>query len=100
MVEFVDKSVKETFHGKSTVIAPLALTILVWVFLMNLMDLVPVDLIPYIFHAAGVDYMKVVPTTDVNATLGMSIGVFLLIIVTYYETTIIVNCKTHFYHRL
>ena len=80
MVEFVDKSVKETFHGRSNLIAPLALTILVWVFLMNLMDLVPVDLLPYLFHAAGVEYMKVVPTTDVNATLGMSIGVFLLII--------------------
>jgi F-type H+-transporting ATPase subunit a len=47
---------------------------------MNLMDLVPVDLVPYLFMAAGVEYMKIVPTTDVNATLGMSIGVFLLII--------------------
>ena len=47
---------------------------------MNLMDLVPVDLVPYLFNAAGVEYMKIVPTTDVNATLGMSIGVFLLII--------------------
>lgn len=80
MVEFVDKSVKETFHGKSDLIAPLALTICCWIFLMNLMDLVPVDLVPYLFMAAGVEYMKIVPTTDVNATLGMSIGVFLLII--------------------
>jgi F-type H+-transporting ATPase subunit a len=80
MVEFVDKSVKETFHGKSALIAPLALTICCWIFLMNLMDLVPVDLVPYLFMVAGVDYMKIVPTTDVNATLGMSIGVFLLII--------------------
>ena len=80
MVEFVDKSVKETFHGKSSLIAPLALTICCWIFLMNLMDLVPVDLVPYLFMAAGVEYMKIVPTTDVNATLGMSIGVFLLII--------------------
>ena len=47
---------------------------------MNLMDLVPVDLVPYLFMSAGVEYMKIVPTTDVNATLGMSIGVFLLII--------------------
>ena len=80
MVEFVDKSVKETFHGTSNLIAPLALTICCWIFLMNLMDLVPVDLFPYLFMAAGVEYMKIVPTTDVNATLGMSIGVFLLIV--------------------
>ena len=80
MVEFVDKSVKENFQGKSDLIAPLALTICCWIFLMNLMDLVPVDLVPYLFMTAGVEYMKIVPTTDVNATLGMCIGVFLLII--------------------
>ena len=80
MVEFVDKSVKETFHGTSNLIAPLALPICCWIFLMNLMDLVPVDLVPYLAMAAGVEYMKIVPTTDVNATLGMSIGVFFLII--------------------
>jgi len=80
MVEFVDNSVKETFSGKSQLIGPLALTIFVWVFLMNLMDLVPVDLIPRISSAIGIEYMKVVPTTDVNITLGMSLSVFLLII--------------------
>jgi F-type H+-transporting ATPase subunit a len=80
MVEFVDQSVKETFHGRNKVIAPLALTIFCWVFLMNLMDLVPVDFIPQLFHMAGVEYMKAVPTTDVNATLGMSLSVFALII--------------------
>ncbi|OOV87357.1 F0F1 ATP synthase subunit A [Oceanospirillum linum] len=83
MVEFVDQSVKDTFHGRSSLIAPLALTIFCWVFLMNLMDLVPVDFLPALFMAMGVDYMKVVPTTDVNATLGMSIAVFFLII--YYS---------------
>ncbi|WP_369600510.1 F0F1 ATP synthase subunit A [Hahella sp. SMD15-11] len=83
MVEFVDNSVKETFHGKSDVIAPLSLTIFCWIFLMNTMDLIPVDFLPYLFHAAGVTYMKVVPTTDVNITLGMSISVFFLII--YYS---------------
>ncbi|WP_148864714.1 F0F1 ATP synthase subunit A [Marinobacter fonticola] len=83
MVEFVDNSVKETFHGRNKVIAPLALTIFCWVFLMNLMDLVPVDFLPQLFHAAGVEYMKVVPTTDVNITLGMSLSVFALII--YYS---------------
>ena len=80
IVDFVDGSVKDTFHGKSRLIAPLGLTIFVWVFLMNLMDLVPVDWIPLAAGAAGIPYMKVVPTTDVNVTFGMSIAVFFLII--------------------
>ncbi|MFO7529016.1 MAG: F0F1 ATP synthase subunit A [Marinobacter sp.] len=86
MVEFVDNSVKETFHGKNKVIAPLSLTIFCWVFLMNLMDLVPVDWVPYLFHLMGVEYMKIVPTTDVNVTLGMSLSVFALII--YYSVKV------------
>ncbi len=80
IVEFVDSSVKDTFHGTSSLIAPLGLTIFVWVFLMNLMDLIPVDWIPLAASAAGIPYMKVVPTTDVNVTFGMSIAVFFLII--------------------
>ena len=80
VIDFVDSSVKDTFHGKSRLIAPLALTIFVWVFLMNLMDLVPVDWIPMAASAAGIPYMKVVPTTDVNITFGMSFAVFFLII--------------------
>ena len=80
MVAFVDKSVHETYHGKSSLIAPLALTILVWVFLMNLMDLIPVDFFPWIFHAMGVEYMKVVPTTDLNTTFALSLSVFVLIV--------------------
>ncbi|MCO4812404.1 MAG: F0F1 ATP synthase subunit A [Gammaproteobacteria bacterium] len=80
VVEIVDGSVKDTFHGKSSLIAPLALTIFVWVFLMNLMDLVPVDWIPLGAAAVGIPYMKVVPTTDVNVTFGMSIAVFVLIL--------------------
>ncbi len=67
-------------HGKSRLIAPLGLTIFVWVFLMNLMDLIPVDWIPMVAGAAGIPYMKVVPTTDVNVTFGMSMAVFCLII--------------------
>ncbi len=81
IVDFVDSSVKDTFQGKSRLIAPLGLTIFVWVFLMNLMDLVPVDWIPLAAEAAGIPYMKVVPTTDVNITFGMSIAVFFLIII-------------------
>jgi F-type H+-transporting ATPase subunit a len=80
IVDFVDGSVKDTFHGKSRLIAPLGLTIFVWVFLMNLMDLVPVDWIPKVAGWSGIEYMKVVPTTDVNITFGMSIAVFFLII--------------------
>ena len=80
IVEFVDGSVKDTFQGKSRLIAPLGLTIFVWVFLMNLMDLVPVDWIPMAAGAVGIPYMKVVPSTDVNVTFGMSIAVFFLII--------------------
>ncbi|MFD2191816.1 F0F1 ATP synthase subunit A [Pistricoccus aurantiacus] len=88
MVEFVDNSVKETFHGKSSLIAPLSLTIFCWVFLMNLMDLIPVDFLPMIAQKIGVMfgadpahvYFKIVPTTDVNATLGMALSVFGLII--------------------
>jgi F-type H+-transporting ATPase subunit a len=80
VVDFVDTSVKETFHGKSPLIAPLALTIVSWVFLMNLMDLIPVDWLPELGLMLGIPYLKVVPSTDVNITFGMSISVFILIL--------------------
>ena len=80
MVEFVDTQFRDSFHGSSKLIAPLALTIFCWIFLMNFMDLVPVDLLPEIGVAMGIEYMKVVPTTDLNITFGMSISVFLLMI--------------------
>ncbi len=80
MVEFADKQVKETYHGKSNLIAPLALTIFVWVFLMNLMDLLPVDLLPLVAHQMGIHYLRVVPTTDINLTFALSITVFILVI--------------------
>ena len=80
IIEFVDTSVKESFHGTSRLIAPLALTLFVWIFFMNLMDLIPVDWLPFVATGVGVPYQKVVPTTDVNATMGMSIAVFVLII--------------------
>ena len=82
IVDFIDSSVRDTFHGTSKLIAPMALTIFVWVFFMNLMDLVPVDWIPYVAeNYLSIPYMKVVPTTDVNITFGMSIAVFALIII-------------------
>ncbi|MEC7632122.1 MAG: F0F1 ATP synthase subunit A [Pseudomonadota bacterium] len=89
VVEFVDDNVKSTFHGKSALIAPLALTIFVWVLLMNLMDLVPVDLIPWVSGligqaAFGMDphdvYNKAVPTTDLNLTFALASGAFILIL--------------------
>ncbi|WP_018691241.1 F0F1 ATP synthase subunit A [Algicola sagamiensis] len=94
IVEFVDDNVKSTFHGRNPIIAPLALTIFVWVFLMNLMDLVPVDFIPVLAQqigaAMGYDphhvYMKIVPTTDLNMTVALALGVFTLMI--YYSIKI------------
>ncbi|PRD18307.1 UNVERIFIED_CONTAM: atpB [Trichonephila clavipes] len=83
LVEFVDGSVKDTFHGRNNLIAPLALTIFVWIFLMNLMDLVPVDFLPVLAaKIAGNDHLffRVVPTTDPNATLGLALSVFALIV--------------------
>jgi F-type H+-transporting ATPase subunit a len=79
IVEFVNGLVKETFHGRSTLIAPLALTIFCLVFLMNFMDMIPVDLLPATAYAAGIPYLRVVPTADLNTTLGMAICVFFLI---------------------
>ena len=86
VVEFVDTQVKDTFHGTSRLIAPLALTIFCLVFLFNFMDLVPVDLLPWVAHHAGIDHLKVVPSTDLNITFGLSITVFLLVI--YYSIRI------------
>ncbi|GGY15194.1 F0F1 ATP synthase subunit A [Paludibacterium paludis] len=88
IIEMVDTQVKEVFHAKSKVVAPLALTIFCWVFLMNAMDMLPVDLLPmiaqYIGAAMGHDphhvYLRVVPSADVNATFAMSLSVMLCII--------------------
>lgn len=80
LVDFVNTQVTDCFHGKNALIAPLALTIFVWVFLMNFMDIVPVDLLPYLASLAGVPYFKVVPTTDLNITFALSLGVFFLIL--------------------
>ncbi len=83
IVEFVQTQVRDTFPGHNPLIAPLALTIFLWVWLMNFMDLIPVDLIPVIGSFLGIEYLKVVPTTDLNTTLAMSLTVFGLIL--YYN---------------
>lgn len=80
LFDFVQSTVKDGYHGKSALIAPLALTIFVWTFLMNFMDLLPVDLLPKVMSNFGVEHFKSVPTADPNATFGMSVAVFLLII--------------------
>ena len=83
VIEFIDNNVRSSFSHKNDMVAPLALTLFVWVLLMNTMDLVPVDWIPMLASMAGIEYMKVVPTTDPNATFGMSFGVFVLTL--YYS---------------
>lgn len=80
LVEFVDTQVKDSFHGQSKLIAPLALSIFCWVFLWNFMDLFPVDLLPSVGAVMGIPYLRSVPSTDLNATFGMSISIFCLII--------------------
>lgn len=83
VVDFVNSQVKDTFKGESKVVAPLALSIFLWVFLMNFMDLIPVDLLPWLGQKAGVEYMRVVPSTDLNITFGLALGVILLVF--YYN---------------
>ncbi len=83
IIDFVNNTVKDTFHHKSRFVAPMALTIFVWVFLMNFMDLIPVDWLPHLAALISGDphlYFKVVPSTDPNITLGMSFTVFFLMI--------------------
>jgi F-type H+-transporting ATPase subunit a len=82
-IEFVDTSVRGSFSSKNNMVAPLALTIFFWVFMMNLMDLIPIDWVPLLMSSLGVPFFKVVPSTDPNATFGMAIGVFLLVL--YYS---------------
>jgi F-type H+-transporting ATPase subunit a len=83
VVEFIDNTVKEVFHLERSFLAPLALTIFVWVFLMNAMDLLPLDLPGMIAGWFGIHYWRVVPTADANTTFAMSITV--LVVVLYYS---------------
>jgi F-type H+-transporting ATPase subunit a len=80
ILEFVEQQVKGVFSGYNPLIGPLALTVFVWIFLMNAMDLVPVDLLPETAKLVGVEYLKVVPTTDLATTFGLSLSVFALMI--------------------
>lgn len=91
IIDFVDENVRGSFNGKNPLVAPLALTVFIWIVLMNTMDLVPVDWLPVLAQKIGAFFgadphhvfFKVVPTTDPNATFGLAIGVFLLML--YYS---------------
>ena len=80
MVEFVEDSVRGSFSGKNKLVAPLALTIFVWIFLMNLMDLIPVDWIPGLAGLLGLPFLKIVPSTDPNMTFAMALSVFAIVL--------------------
>ena len=86
IIEFVSTQVKDTFPGHNPIIAPIALTIFVWIWLMNFMDLVPLDLLPTIAGWFGIEHLKAVPTTDLSTTMAMSLTVFALIV--YYNIKI------------
>lgn len=87
VIDFIDDTTRNIFSHRNDLIAPMAMTIFVWVFLMNLMDLIPVDWLPMVATSLGIHYMKVVPTTDPNITMALALSVFALII--YYS----IKCK-------
>src|SRR6201995_486435 len=76
-IDFVDSQVKDAFHHTSKFVAPMALTVGLWIFLMNFMDMLPIDLLPTIAGKAGLEHLRVVPSADPNIALAMSITVFL-----------------------
>ncbi len=87
IIGYINDQVKDTFKGESKLVAPMALTIFIWVFLMNFMDLIPVDVLPAAGSAwFGIEYMRVVPSTDLNITFGLALGVMLLVF--YYSIVI------------
>lgn len=87
MVEMVEEQSKSIVHGDRSFIAPLAITVFIWIIFMNAIDLIPVDLFPWIAHNVfHIEYLRPLPTADLNGTLGMSIGVLLLMI--YYGVKI------------
>ncbi|GBE07999.1 ATP synthase subunit a [bacterium BMS3Bbin11] len=83
VIEFIDDNVKSSFTGKNNFIGALGLTAFIWILLMNTMDLLPVDFLPYVAKLMGVRFLRVVPTADPNATMGMALSVFALTL--YYS---------------
>jgi F-type H+-transporting ATPase subunit a len=90
LVEMVEDQAKSMIHGSRTFIAPLALTVFIWVALMNSLDLLPVDLASRVIGVLGlssvIPHQRIVPTADVNATFGMALGIFILML--YYSIKI------------
>jgi len=86
IVDFIDDSVRGSFSGRNPLVAPLALTIFLWIFLMNFMDLIAIDWLPGLATALGIPFLKIVPSTDPNATFGMALSVFALVL--YYSIKI------------
>jgi F-type H+-transporting ATPase subunit a len=88
LVEMVADQAKGIVHSAESrkFVAPLALTVFVWIFVMNAMDLLPVDLLPSIGAMMGIHYMRVVATADLNGALGLSVGVLLVCL--YYNVKI------------
>ena len=80
LVEIVDTQAKGIVHNAKSrkLVAPLALTVFVWIFLLNAMDLLPVDLLPWITERMGIPYQRVVPTADLSVTMGLSLSVLLV----------------------
>ncbi len=86
-IEFIDGQVKSAFDGKSKLIAPIALTSFVWIVLMNMMDLIPVDFIPQMTELLGLPYFRVLPSADVNVTMSLALSIFALVL--FYS----IKCK-------
>ncbi len=80
VIEFIDTSVRGSFSHKNALVAPLAMTVFIWVFLMNFMDLLPIDWLPYIATHLGIPFLKSVPSTDPNITFGLSLSIFFLVL--------------------
>lgn len=78
--EFADNTVKDIFHKRERFVGAIALVLALWIFSMNFMDLIPVDLLPLTASLMGVHYLRVVPTADVNTTFALSLSIFVLVI--------------------
>ena len=84
LVEMVDSQAKGIVHNAQSrkLVAPLALTVFVWIFLLNAMDLLPVDLLPFVGeHVLGLPHLRVVPTADLSITMGLSLGVLIVCLI-------------------
>lgn len=98
LLEFVQTQVKDMFHGYNPLVGPLAFTLFCWIWLMNLMDLVPVDLLPKMASFVGIDYLKVVPTTDLSTTFGLSLSVFALVLFYSFKIKGLGYLKQYLFH--